>query len=109
MGKCTVLHEDYYYSYYPVTLPLRRPYSGNPELLDEEEFGEAAESRTYDENSTNQAKELGLLFLRDHKKAYLKELLEGKWLCCNDCTRIHSILAGCGSFKAKINERYHGT
>ncbi|MED6156119.1 hypothetical protein PIB30_011578 [Stylosanthes scabra] len=50
-----------YYGYYPVTLPLRRPYSGNPELLDEEEFGEAAESRTYDENSTNQAKELGLL------------------------------------------------
>ena len=31
------------------------------ELLDEEEFGEAAESRAYDEKSTNQAMELGLL------------------------------------------------
>ncbi|XP_028751467.1 uncharacterized protein LOC114711266 [Neltuma alba] len=50
-----------YYSYYPVTLPLRRPYLGNPELLDEEEFGEAAESSAYDENSSNPATELGLL------------------------------------------------
>ncbi|KAJ1400714.1 DNA-directed RNA polymerase III subunit RPC4 [Sesbania bispinosa] len=50
-----------YYSQYPVTLPLRRPYSGDPEYLDEEEFGEAAESRTYDENSSNPALELGLL------------------------------------------------
>ncbi|TKY54428.1 DNA-directed RNA polymerase III subunit RPC4 [Spatholobus suberectus] len=50
-----------YYSNYPVTLPLRRPYSGNPELLDEEEFGEAAESRTYDESASNPAMELGLL------------------------------------------------
>lgn len=31
------------------------------EFLDEEEFGEAAESRTYDENSSNPAMELGLL------------------------------------------------
>ncbi|XP_073223686.1 uncharacterized protein [Cicer arietinum] len=30
--------------------------------------------------------------LRDHKMAYLKELPEGDWLCCNDCIRIHSIL-----------------
>ncbi|XP_057424121.1 increased DNA methylation 1-like isoform X2 [Lotus japonicus] len=30
--------------------------------------------------------------LRDHKIAYLKELPEGNWLCCNDCTRIHSLL-----------------
>ncbi|KAJ1418903.1 Zinc finger, PHD-type [Sesbania bispinosa] len=30
--------------------------------------------------------------LRDHKMAYLKELPEGNWLCCNDCTRIHSTL-----------------
>ncbi|KAK4265623.1 hypothetical protein QN277_026650 [Acacia crassicarpa] len=62
----TVREKEYqepwdYYSYYPVTLPLRRPYSGNPELLDEEEFGEAAESSTYNENSSNQAMELGLL------------------------------------------------
>ncbi|KAL2992635.1 hypothetical protein AAZX31_10G058900 [Glycine max] len=30
--------------------------------------------------------------LRDHKMAYLKELPEGDWFCCNDCTRIHSTL-----------------
>ncbi|RDX86711.1 DNA-directed RNA polymerase III subunit RPC4, partial [Mucuna pruriens] len=50
-----------YYSNYPVTLPLRRPYSGNPELLDEVEFGEASVSRTYNENASNPAMELGLL------------------------------------------------
>ncbi|KAF5748436.1 DNA-directed RNA polymerase III subunit rpc4 [Tripterygium wilfordii] len=50
-----------YYSYYPVTLPLRRPYSGNPEHLDEQEFGETAKVATYDENATNSAVELGLL------------------------------------------------
>ncbi|KOM26836.1 hypothetical protein LR48_Vigan325s000800 [Vigna angularis] len=50
-----------YYSNYPVTLPVRRPYSGNPELLDEDEFGEAAESRTYDEDASNSSMELGLL------------------------------------------------
>ncbi|XP_047158047.1 DNA-directed RNA polymerase III subunit RPC4 [Vigna umbellata] len=50
-----------YYSNYPVTLPVRRPYSGNPELLDEEEFGEAAESTTYDEDASNSAMELGFL------------------------------------------------
>jgi len=31
------------------------------ELLDEEEFGEAAESRTYNEDASNSAIELGLL------------------------------------------------
>ncbi|XP_057438222.1 increased DNA methylation 1 [Lotus japonicus] len=30
--------------------------------------------------------------LRDHKMAYLKELPKGNWLCCKDCTRIHSTL-----------------
>ncbi|XP_057742416.1 increased DNA methylation 1-like [Arachis stenosperma] len=30
--------------------------------------------------------------LRDHKMAFLKELPEGMWICCDDCTRIHSIL-----------------
>ncbi|KAI5398256.1 uncharacterized protein LOC127093092 [Lathyrus oleraceus] len=49
------------YSDYPIALPLRKPYSGNPEYLDKEEFGEAAESRTYDENAANSAAELGLL------------------------------------------------
>ncbi|XP_045793681.1 uncharacterized protein LOC123888631 isoform X2 [Trifolium pratense] len=30
--------------------------------------------------------------LRDHKMAFLKGLPKGNWLCCNDCTRIHSTL-----------------
>ncbi|XP_052107539.1 uncharacterized protein LOC127740543 [Arachis duranensis] len=63
-----------YYSNYPVTLPLRRPYSGNPELLDEEEFGEAAESRTLNENSTNPAKELGLLKENPETSVFLIQL-----------------------------------
>ncbi|XP_021912397.1 uncharacterized protein LOC110826110 isoform X1 [Carica papaya] len=50
-----------YYSYYPVTLPLRRPYSGNPEILDEEEFGEVTETAVYNESSVNPALELGLM------------------------------------------------
>ncbi|KAJ0030666.1 hypothetical protein Pint_13476 [Pistacia integerrima] len=50
-----------YYSYYPVTLPLRRPYSGSPELLDEEEFGDTSETMDYDESSMKPAEELGLI------------------------------------------------
>ncbi|GMH13754.1 hypothetical protein Nepgr_015595 [Nepenthes gracilis] len=50
-----------YYGYYPVTLPLRRPYSGNPDLLDEAEFGRPSESITFDGNVTNTAMELGLM------------------------------------------------
>ncbi|XP_023744364.1 uncharacterized protein LOC111892546 isoform X1 [Lactuca sativa] len=50
-----------YYKYYPVTLPLRIPYSGNPELLDEQEFNEESETNAYNESSVNPAEELGLL------------------------------------------------
>ncbi|MCL7032396.1 hypothetical protein MKW94_020982 [Papaver nudicaule] len=50
-----------YYSYYPVTVPLRRPYSGNPVHLDEAEFGEAASSMTYNEDALNTAEDLGLM------------------------------------------------
>ncbi|KAL0410429.1 UNVERIFIED_CONTAM: hypothetical protein Slati_3632600 [Sesamum latifolium] len=50
-----------YYTYYPTTLPLRRPYSGNPELLDEEEFAEDPQNSTYDDSAANSALELGLL------------------------------------------------
>ncbi|GER57665.1 DNA-directed RNA polymerase III RPC4 family protein [Striga asiatica] len=54
-----------YYTYYPVTLPLRRPYAGNPGMspqqLDEEEFGEDSLASAYDENVTKPAEELGLL------------------------------------------------
>ncbi|RWR95323.1 DNA-directed RNA polymerase III subunit RPC4 [Cinnamomum micranthum f. kanehirae] len=47
-----------YTSYYPTTLPLRRPYLGKPELLDEQEFGKA--SADFDETCINPAAELGL-------------------------------------------------
>ncbi|XP_031492688.1 uncharacterized protein LOC116259158 isoform X1 [Nymphaea colorata] len=50
-----------YYSYYPISVPLRRPYSGDPELLDEKEFGEASASNLSDEESLKAAVELGLM------------------------------------------------
>ncbi|XP_075492920.1 uncharacterized protein LOC142530896 isoform X1 [Primulina tabacum] len=59
---------DYEHSNYPVTLPLRRPYSGDPELLDEAEFEKGAE---YDENRLCSAKDLGLLDQGDASKMLL--------------------------------------
>ncbi|CAL9069821.1 uncharacterized protein LOC135626849 [Musa acuminata AAA Group] len=56
---------DYDHSYYPSTLPLRRPYSGNPEILDEEEFGEASASLGMDETKIDSAGELGLMEKRE--------------------------------------------
>ncbi|WVZ85989.1 hypothetical protein U9M48_032841 [Paspalum notatum var. saurae] len=50
---------DYANTDYPVSLPLRRPYSGNPENLDNEEFGENP-SRAQDAELTA-AEELGLM------------------------------------------------
>ncbi|XP_024961846.1 uncharacterized protein LOC112502221 isoform X1 [Cynara cardunculus var. scolymus] len=44
--------------YHPISLPWRRPGSGNPELLNAQEFGQEEE---YDENKINSALELGLL------------------------------------------------
>lgn len=52
---------DYHRTYYPISLPLRRPYSGDPELLDEAEYGEATEYMERDDDITNSASELGLL------------------------------------------------
>lgn len=51
---------DYVRTCYPVTLPLRRPYSGDPEILDQEEFGEDSKSRDID-SAVPPAEELGLL------------------------------------------------
>lgn len=51
---------DYVHSHYPATLPLRRPYSGDPEILDNEEFGDDAISGVNLPSTTN-AKELGLM------------------------------------------------
>ncbi|KAL2501418.1 RNA polymerase III RPC4 [Forsythia ovata] len=50
-----------YYSYYPLQLPLRRPYSGNPELLDKEEFEDDSTRSIDDEYATNPALKLGLM------------------------------------------------
>ncbi|KAG2679390.1 hypothetical protein I3760_11G048700 [Carya illinoinensis] len=50
---------DYHNTYYPTTIPLRRPYAGDPELLDEAEFGEAAANSEYDENTISPASDLG--------------------------------------------------
>ncbi|XP_008776776.1 DNA-directed RNA polymerase III subunit rpc4-like [Phoenix dactylifera] len=48
-------------SYIPVTLPLRMSDDIDPEVLDEEEFGEASASLTQDETCIKPAEELGLL------------------------------------------------
>lgn len=60
---------DYHHSNYPISLPWRRPYSGNPELLDEAEFGETSTKSEYDENAINPALELG--FLEENEKAQM--------------------------------------
>lgn len=52
---------DFHHSYYPTTLPLRMPYSGDPEILNEKEFGEATRNFEYDEGIINAASDLGLL------------------------------------------------
>ncbi|XP_044505022.1 DNA-directed RNA polymerase III subunit RPC4-like isoform X2 [Mangifera indica] len=52
---------DYKNTSYPITLPWRKPDCSDPELLDEDEFGEAARNLEYDENTINSAKDLGLL------------------------------------------------
>ncbi|XAR71822.1 hypothetical protein NMG60_11018256 [Bertholletia excelsa] len=60
--------QDYEHTYYPTTLPWRRSYSGDPEQLDEEEFGNAAVNSEYDENTTNDAFELGLLEAKNEQQ-----------------------------------------
>ncbi|XP_052152092.1 uncharacterized protein LOC127770417 isoform X3 [Oryza glaberrima] len=55
---------DYTHSDYPVTLPLRRPYSGDPEILNEEEFGESSATGAQDGELTT-AEELGLMHRSD--------------------------------------------
>ncbi|KAE8694501.1 DNA binding protein, putative isoform 2 [Hibiscus syriacus] len=62
-----------YRTYYPITLPLRRPYSGDPELLDKAEFGESA-GKEYDEETINPAKDLGLLEEAEKEKMFFFQL-----------------------------------
>lgn len=60
---------DYIRTYYPVTLPSRRPYSGNPEVLDRLEFGEGGSAHVpINENQVNAAHELGFMETCDEPK-----------------------------------------
>uniref|UniRef100_A0A8R7Q1X2 DNA-directed RNA polymerase III subunit RPC4 n=1 Tax=Triticum urartu TaxID=4572 RepID=A0A8R7Q1X2_TRIUA len=52
------------YNYPPITLPLRRPHSADPEDFDKDAFGEFSSSRTQDGELTA-AKELGLMDTED--------------------------------------------
>ncbi|GLT39827.1 hypothetical protein SLA2020_139960 [Shorea laevis] len=63
---------DHDSDYHPITLPLRKPNSGDPELLDEAEFGEEATKAEYDENTINAAEELGLLDSQEPKLLFLQ-------------------------------------
>ncbi|KAF8667263.1 hypothetical protein HU200_052932 [Digitaria exilis] len=64
---------DYTHTDYPVTLPLRRPYSGNPEILDDEEFGESSAGRARDAELTA-AEELGLMDRSDESQLLFVQL-----------------------------------
>ncbi|CAO2842231.1 unnamed protein product [Amaranthus hypochondriacus] len=52
---------NYESTYYPTTLPWRRPYSGDPDILDEAEFGEGAMKSEYQESTLRPATELGFM------------------------------------------------
>ncbi|KAG0467487.1 hypothetical protein HPP92_019067 [Vanilla planifolia] len=60
---------DYARSNYPITLPLRRPYSGDPEVLDKFEFGEGGTQKLpINESQINAAEQLGLMEESDEPK-----------------------------------------
>ncbi|XP_077244023.1 uncharacterized protein LOC143884379 [Tasmannia lanceolata] len=63
-----------YYSYYPVSLPLRRPHSGDPEELDEMEFGEASANLGHNETCIIPAAELGLMEEKEEENMLLFQL-----------------------------------
>lgn len=65
---------DYDHSYYPTGLPWRKPFSGDPELLDKDEFGEATSAMEYDESTVNPASDLGLLEKVDDAKMFVFQL-----------------------------------
>ncbi|GAY62559.1 hypothetical protein CUMW_218780 [Citrus unshiu] len=73
------IKEDYkepwnYDTYYPTTLPWRKPNSGDPEVLDQDEFGENTRNSEYDENSVNSAADLGLLDESENRKLFFFQL-----------------------------------
>ncbi|KAG5249153.1 DNA-directed RNA polymerase III [Salix suchowensis] len=67
---------EYHHIYYPNTLPLRPPYSGDPKLLDEAEFGEEARNLEYDETTINPASDLGLLEECDNERLFFFQVPE---------------------------------
>nr|TKR97344.1 hypothetical protein D5086_0000214020 [Populus alba] len=66
---------DYRHIYYPNTLPLRPPYSGDPKLLDEAEFGEEARNLEYDETAINPASDLGCWLECDNERLFSSKFL----------------------------------
>nr|XP_011470059.1 PREDICTED: DNA-directed RNA polymerase III subunit rpc4 isoform X1 [Fragaria vesca subsp. vesca] len=64
---------DYENSKYPISLPLRKPYSGDPDILNEKEFVEDA-AKEYDESTINCASELGLLEQNPKEKLLFVQL-----------------------------------
>lgn len=65
--------QDSTHNKYPVTLPLRRPYSGDSEIVDEEEFGESSSIRAQDGELTA-AEELGLMDRMDEPQLLFFQL-----------------------------------
>ncbi|KAJ3669063.1 hypothetical protein LUZ60_011013 [Juncus effusus] len=63
-----------YESNYPITLPLRPPYSGNPENLNKEEFGDASTSLIARGTELNAATQLGLTESRDDSEMFFFQL-----------------------------------
>lgn len=64
--------------YFPVTLPLRRPFAGDSQVLDEEEFGEDDEVPEEDEEDvTEAAKELGLTEKQEGDQLFFFQLPKG--------------------------------
>ncbi|CAI0378622.1 unnamed protein product [Linum tenue] len=60
-----------YESYYPITLPLRQPFSGDPGCSERGRVGKDAMNEEYDENFIKHASELGLLEKSDEAKMLL--------------------------------------
>ncbi|KAM0947226.1 putative DNA-directed RNA polymerase III subunit RPC4 [Dioscorea sansibarensis] len=61
-------------SYYPITLPLRRPDSRSPEILDEVEFGKASNSSAEDTNKIRPAETFGLMERSDEARMLFFQL-----------------------------------
>jgi DNA-directed RNA polymerase III subunit RPC4 len=63
--------------YYPVSLPWRKPFSGDAQQLDEEEFGDGEEVEEEDEDAVEPAEELGLTEKKEEDTLYFFQLPKG--------------------------------